>query len=250
MEENIEQVLHKAKATRETKLYDNRVDCCKTFVVAKRHLALDAPPVLFRSYEVDGTEVECTILEAARATSAAPTYFPEMKIGRDYYVDGGIGSNNPAGEAIREARRIWKHRKIGCLVSIGTGLMEPISGATRTKKQFGSTFGGIIKAMAPLTAEKLSVAQYCTEVATSCQMVHHELVETEAVLKQSRGARPRYYRFNVTTGMSDIGLQEANKIDKISQVTDGYLGEPERREVISDCIELLYCDEAIRQAAG
>jgi hypothetical protein len=92
-----------------------------------------------------------------------------MKIERDYYVDGGLGSNNPAGEAVRETRRIWKDRKIGFLVSNGTGLMEPISGATRTKEQFGDRFGGIIKAMAPLTAEKLSVAQYCTEAATSCQ---------------------------------------------------------------------------------
>ena len=28
-------------------------------------------------------------------------------------------------------------RQIGCLVSIGTGLMQPISGATRTKEQIG-----------------------------------------------------------------------------------------------------------------
>ena len=250
LEKNIEKVLRKTETTPDTNLFDERLDCCRTFVVAKRHLALDSPAVLLRSYEVDGTEIQCTILEAARATSAAPTYFPEMRIGRDNYVDGGIGSNNPAGEAIREARRIWKERKIGCLVSIGTGLMEPISGATRTKEQFGSTFGGIFKGIAPLTAEKLSVAQYCTEVATSCQKVHHELVETEAVLKHNKGARPRYYRFNVTAGMSSIGLQEADKMDKISQVTDAYLREPERTEVISDCVELLYCEEAIRLAAG
>jgi hypothetical protein len=250
LEENIKNILKMANETSEIKLFDDRSNCCKTFVVAKRHLALDAPAVLFRSYEVYGTEVQCTILEAARATSAAPTYFPEMKIGRDCYVDGGIGSNNPAGEAIREARRIWKDRKIGCLMSIGTGLMEPIAGATRTKEQFGSIFGGILKGIAPLTAEKLSVAEYCTQVASSCQMVHYELMQTEAVLKQNKGARPRYYRFNVTAGMANIGLQEAHKMDKISQVTDAYLSEPEMTEVISDCVELLYCDEAIRVAAG
>jgi hypothetical protein len=251
LEKNIEKVLAKAGATRETRLFDETPDQhCRTFVIAKRYVALDSPAVLLRSYEVDGTELQCTILEAARATSAAPTYFPEMKIGCDCYVDGGIGSNNPAHEAVHEARRIWKERKIGCLVSIGTGLMEPISGATRTKEQFGNKFGGIIKGMAPLTAEKLSVAQYCTEVATSCQAVHRDLVESEAVLKLAKGGRPRYYRFNVTAGMSDVGLQEANKMDKISQVTDAYLSEPERRELISDCVALLNSDEAIRVAAG
>jgi hypothetical protein len=79
---------------------------------------------------------------------------------------------------------------------------------------------------------------------------HHELVQSEALLKVVKGGRPRYYRFNVTTGMSGIGLQEANKMDKISQVTDAYLSEPERRELISDCVELLHCDETIRVAAG
>jgi hypothetical protein len=64
--------------------------------------------------------------------------------------------------------------------------MQPISGATRTKEQFGNRFGGLVKGMAPLTAEKLSVAQYCTEVATSCQAVHHELVESEALLNTFR----------------------------------------------------------------
>lgn len=96
--------------------------------------------------------------------------------------------------------------------------MEPISGATRTLQQFDSIIGGIFKRIAPLTAEKLSVAQYCTEVATSCQIVHHELVENEALLKQNKGAWSRYYRLNVNTaGMSGIGLQEDEKMDKISQ---------------------------------
>src|SRR5436190_12860203 len=137
LERNIEKVLNKAGATTATELYDDRDDCCRTFVVAKRHLAQDTAAVLFRSYAVDGTEIQCTILEAARATSAAPTYFPEMHIDGNLYVDGGIGYNNPSEEAIREARRIWPKREIGCLVSIGTGLMQPISGATNIREQFG-----------------------------------------------------------------------------------------------------------------
>jgi len=250
LEDNIETVLHKAEETRETGLFDDRPDCCRTFVVAKRRLALDASAVLLRSYEIDGSEVQCTILEAARATSAAPTFFPEAKIGRDYYIDGGIGSNNPAGEALHEAYRIWGVRRIGCLVSIGTGLMEPISAATRSEEQFGGPFGRIFTGIAPLTAEKLSVAQYCTELATSCQMVHRDLVQNKAELKQNKGAQRRYYRFNVVSGMAGVGLHEVEKMAKISQVTDAYLGEPETREFISDCIELLYSDEAIKVAAG
>jgi predicted acylesterase/phospholipase RssA len=248
LEDNIEKVLAKDGATRQTILYDDRSDSCRTFVMAKRHLAHDSAPVLFRSYEVDGTEISCTILEAARATSAAPTYFPETSIDGDCYVDGGIGYNNPTEEAIREARRIWPNREIGCLVSIGTGLMQPISGATRTKEQFGTMLGGIIQGIVPLTSAKLSVAEYCTQLATSCQLVHNHVVENPLTEKKSQ--RPRYYRFNVTSGMSHIGLQEANRMHEISQMTDAYLRAPELKEMISDCVELLHSDEAIRAAVG
>lgn len=248
LEQNIEKVLKKVEVTRETMLYDDREDCCRTFVVAKRHLAHDSAAVLLRSYEVDGTEIPCTILQAARATSAAPTYFPEMEIDEDMYVDGGIGYNNPSEEAIREARRIWPERQIGCLVSIGTGLMEPISVATR-KEQFAPLVGGVVQKMMPLTAEKLSVAEYCTRLATSCQVIHTHVVEHASIEKKPQ-QRARYYRFNVTSGMAHIDLEEVNKINEISQMTDAYLRDPERKDAISDCIELLLCDNAIRAAVG
>jgi predicted acylesterase/phospholipase RssA len=247
LEKHIEEVLLKAGATRQTYLSDDRNDCCRTFVIAKRHLTHESPAVLFRSYEVDGTEIQCTILEAARATSAAPTYFPEAEIDGNLYVDGGIGYNNPTEEAIREAHRIWPGREIGCLVSLGTGLMQPISGATRSREQLGNIIGTVFQGMMPLTAEKLTVAQYCTELATSCQVTHDHVVENIAVAKKPR-ERARYYRFNVTSGMSSVGLDEAHKLKEISQMTDGYLNAAEMRERISDCVELLISDESIVRA--
>ena len=229
-------------------MFDDRYDSPKAFVVAKRHLSHDSAPVLFKSYEVDGTEILCTVLQAARATTAAPTYFPPEEIEDDQYVDGGIGYNNPAEEALREARRIWPTREIGCLVSVGTGLMEPISGASKTKEQFGVTLGTVLHNVAPLTAEKLTVAAYCTELATSCQMVHMSLIEHP--LLQKRAPKARYYRFNVTSGMSHIGLQESTKLREISQLTDAYLRDPERRETVTDCVELLASESALRAVVG
>ena len=93
--------------------------------------------------------------------------------------------------------------------------MEPISGATRTKEQFGSLTGGVLEKMMPLTSEKLSVAEYCTQLATGCQVTHHHVVENIAVTKGSR-QRARYYRFNVTSGMAHIGIDEAKKLKEIS----------------------------------
>ncbi|HEX6008083.1 MAG TPA: patatin-like phospholipase family protein [Burkholderiales bacterium] len=61
---------------------------------------------------------------AARATSAAPTYFEPADIpiesGRSVLVDGGVFVNNPAASAYAEAVRGWKNEDI-FVVSIGTG---------------------------------------------------------------------------------------------------------------------------------
>jgi patatin-like phospholipase/acyl hydrolase len=62
--------------------------------------------------------------EAARATSAAPTYFEPEKLTADGEVfalcDGGVFANNPAMSAYAEARRRHPRAQIR-LVSLGTG---------------------------------------------------------------------------------------------------------------------------------
>jgi patatin-like phospholipase/acyl hydrolase len=61
---------------------------------------------------------------AARATSAAPTYFEPAELpidsGTAVLVDGGVFVNNPAASAYAEAMRGWQGEDI-LVVSIGTG---------------------------------------------------------------------------------------------------------------------------------
>ncbi len=61
----------------------------------------------------------------ARATSAAPTYFPpsRLEMENDYLalVDGGVFANNPAMCAYVEARSIYPQQDDFLVVSIGTG---------------------------------------------------------------------------------------------------------------------------------
>ena len=70
-----------------------------------------------------------TMRHAARATSAAPTFFEPVKIEQagssDYYamVDGGIHSNNPAMCAYAEAKAHYKDTDPIIVVSLGTGQM-------------------------------------------------------------------------------------------------------------------------------
>ena len=71
--------------------------------------------------------------QAARATSAAPTYFEPAKLEATdrsgYYalVDGGVFANNPAMCAYAEARTLWPEEEDLLVVSLGTGeLTRPI----------------------------------------------------------------------------------------------------------------------------
>ncbi|WP_432477221.1 patatin-like phospholipase family protein [Nocardioides sp. GXQ0305] len=68
---------------------------------------------------------------AARATSAAPTFFPPLVIewaGKEReFVDGGVWANNPAGVAVSESIALTSERKLVgssvLLVSLGTGVV-------------------------------------------------------------------------------------------------------------------------------
>jgi len=71
----------------------------------------DAPnnraPVYLRSYknkyedsvlpEVRSVLPDVKIWQAARATSAAPSYFKPITVGKYTLLDGGLGANNPLG---------------------------------------------------------------------------------------------------------------------------------------------------------
>jgi uncharacterized protein len=65
--------------------------------------------------------------EVARATSAAPTYFPPMKLPTgtlaNHYtlIDGGVFANNPAACALVEARTTHQEAGDFLVVSLGTG---------------------------------------------------------------------------------------------------------------------------------
>ncbi|CAG8694527.1 16768_t:CDS:1 [Dentiscutata erythropus] len=64
--------------------------------------------------------------DVIRASAAAPSYFPAGKIGSNYFVDGGVFSNNPTVMAYLEAKRMFPNSKF-VVVSLGTGYYkEPL----------------------------------------------------------------------------------------------------------------------------
>jgi uncharacterized protein len=77
----------------------------------------DRSPVLLSSYETK----QIKLVEAAEATSAAPTFFPTAEVNGHYLIDGGVVDNNPAMNSYIEALKIYPKDEIKVL-SVGTGL--------------------------------------------------------------------------------------------------------------------------------
>ncbi|KAG6902390.1 hypothetical protein C0995_000595 [Termitomyces sp. Mi166 len=168
---------------------------CKTFVCAMPALNM-AHPRLFRSYPVRANQgYNATIWEAARATSAAPTFFKRISVGtapKEEFVDGGLRCNNPTDELFQEAQSVYgRERAIACIVSIGTG--HPRTITLRRPRGFQRVY-----------PTKLFTA--LVAIATDCESISDEFERQYGVGRRETGKT--YFRFNVQHGMQDIGLEE------------------------------------------
>jgi len=172
-------------------------------------------PVLFRSYQSQETHSGCKIWEAARATSAVPTFFKPIEIGnKQPFIDGGLGCNNPSKLVLKEAKVVFPTHQIGCLVSIGTGQAKVISFKT----------SGFFQQVVPT-----DVADVLKAIATDCEATHEDIVSLFA------NSPNTYFRINVDQGMQDIQLSEWEKMTNVEAHTMQYL----RREEVGEKLTLL-----------
>ncbi|KAI7768795.1 hypothetical protein LZL87_000342 [Fusarium oxysporum] len=154
------------------------------------------------------------IWEAARATSAAPMYFPHIETGGVSYFDGGLESNNPVIEVIEEAKQEFPDDKISTVISVGTGAYQASD------------------ASAGLTG----FMNYMINMATSTEK-HHK-----AVLEDPRFADIRkegYFRLNGTLDLGAIDLAAVERMDEIERLAEAYLSSNEGQQQIGMCAERL-----------
>jgi hypothetical protein len=187
-----------------------------SFVCAMNAYNMNANiPVLFRTYQSRETHTGCKIWEAARATSAAPTFFKRIEIGRNQpFIDGGLGCNNPSRVLLDEAKVVFGARQIGCLVSVGTGQPETIS----IKKP------GIFQQIIPK-----DVIDALKAIATDCEATH------EMMLGLFANTPNTYFRLNVEQGMQGIQLAEWEKGGNVEAHTAQYM----KRKEVGNMLDLL-----------
>ncbi|CAE7168497.1 unnamed protein product [Rhizoctonia solani] len=182
---------------------------CRAFVCALSRDNMEAKlPVHFRTYDSTWNPMpNCKIWEAARATSAAPTYFKSITINDEgiplTFVDGGLAVNNPTARVLLEAKHVFPDHPVSCILSIGTGQAKTINMSK------------------PSAASKLipdlQLADAVKKMATDCEKVADELA--------GRFIRypGLYFRFNVDQGMQDIGLGAFEKLSELAAHTGAYL---------------------------
>jgi len=124
LDKALKKVVSDTTKDEETPLADNADDRCPVFVVSTRG-QVAGPIKLFRSYGF--YKDHCPIWQAARATTAAPTYFPPAWVTvpspAEWYIDGGVTQNNPSPVVLQEAKELWKAKRC-LLVSVGTGIQK------------------------------------------------------------------------------------------------------------------------------
>ena len=181
--------------------------------------------VRIRSYDQVGRgNIPATICEAALATSAATSFFDPVSIGASQYVDGALRHNNPISEVEAEAEDLW-------CPNYGTSDMVDLKSLVKCFISIGT--GAPSKTEIPNNVFKL--LSKLRSLAT----------DTEAANKsfQDRWRRAlidkRYFRFDVTQGLQDVGLAAHEKQGKIKDATRVYLDEREQQTKLHDCADNL-----------
>ena len=226
LESAVKEYLVNCSLPEECLLQDVEHAPCKVFVCATSGSTRQT--VLLTSYSTQRTSSDrlkyTKVWQAARATSAATGFFDPMPIQfgayKESYTDGATGANNPVNHLWHQAKEAFcldplEHLEdhVDCVVSIGTGVP--------TVESFGSGLKSIAKSIVAISTE--------TEItARDFRRTHEDLFQAQ-----------RYFRFNVTHGLEQIGLERSDRKDDIINITNNYLDSDETHESISRCVKIL-----------
>ncbi|KAF2726462.1 FabD/lysophospholipase-like protein, partial [Polyplosphaeria fusca] len=215
----IQEVIKQQGLQEGTLLKDAPEAGCKVFVCATSKETSDT--VCLTSYRCPRGNSDlynsATIWEACRATSAASSFFDPVAIGRykENFVDGATGANNPVREVWDQAQLLWGsgplEGKLKCLVSIGTGLPS----------------------LKPFKDDVFNIGQTLIAIATETEQTAERFRRERSQLASTG----RYYRFNVTRGLEDIGLEEAKKVKEIAAATRRYIGTEDVYRQMQACAD-------------
>ncbi|KAM0258804.1 hypothetical protein ACHAQJ_003646 [Trichoderma viride] len=204
-----------------------------------------AETVLLRSYKDDTIHVKSkandamrehsdtiTISLATRATSAAPTYFPEVKwpehAPKLTFWDGGLLNNNPIDQLWYSRYELVKPNDpappVSCVISLGTGYSTPDS-PSESWFQLAGVASLVMGFATNTNAKGKDFSRHMT-----------------ALNSRPEHAHTKYVRLNPHLGKSDIGLADYTKMGELKKLATAYI-EDKGNQLWIDKAVLAVCDE-------
>src|ERR1700761_3382502 len=182
-------------------------------------------PTLFHTYDSPEYRTpNCTIWEAARATTATPNIFEDISIGptgcAPRYIEAGMGCNNPITQLRQEARLIFPDQQVACIVSIGCGQASIISIPKR------GPFERLVIPDNVIKAAKL--------MASDCEEKHQDAARFFGL------NRDIYFRFNADNGLEEVGSEEWKTLPKVAAHAHQYLrmhDQGERLKLVTQALQ-------------
>ncbi|KAM5369382.1 hypothetical protein ACJZ2D_008996 [Fusarium nematophilum] len=214
-----------------------RVFCCTT---AQNR----AETVLLRSYKdnniyagsivnnvMKDNQDKVTISLAARATSAAPTFFPEVKFPEHKpeltFWDGGLLNNNPIDQLWYSRYELVQPEEpppaISCVISLGTGYIRPDSPSDSWFQLMG-------------------VASEVMDFATNTNAKGKDFSRHMTHLNmRGEHKETKYVRLNPSLGKQEIGLADYNKMKELQELARTYLENPNNQKWIDVAVDAICC---------
>ena len=195
---------------------------CREHINQKKHSDFKQAPVLICSLPCF-TQVDCLISEAARATSAAITYFPPQKIGDRLFADGGLEYNNPShaiydhyDESIRSGHGHLSFTNVR-IINIGT--------CTKTDQLLLSQPSDNVYVPAAYRMFTF-IKRILVEAAVNAERVDDQM-KTLARTNKSAERVIKFERFSADNGVCFLKLDKYKALGLVESLTEKYLKNPE-----------------------
>ena len=222
-----------------------------TAVVLGNYNRLCNEKLAYQFYRPEKQHGELKTWEAARATSAAPTYFKSLchDPSKQIFWDGGVYHNNPIHIAESERELIWpdlKDQEPDVVVSIGT-LYCAKTDPKRTPKWVSSPKGIVahFKFLAKMASDHL-------HTSLDSQRTWDEFVRTRGSLARDPC---RYVRLNPELDVQPPKLDEVDKLQFLEEETRRRIGGDQSlkrlaRRLLATCFYFEVYGEPREHATG
>jgi patatin-like phospholipase/acyl hydrolase len=164
-----------------------------------------------------------TVAQACRATSAAPTYLPEVIINQVTFWDGGLVYNNPI-------TRVWALR-----YDLASTPTEPVP--VDLILSIGTSYAQTLPSKNPW--KFINTVSKAADFTTNTEAKHRDFTRDIERENDRSATKVNYFRFNANTGSDSIDLADWHKMTELKADTVKYLEQEDVKAQIKKVAEML-----------